>query len=247
MKENNGQETRHYQQAGVAMTCRSFEEYVSMFALQDIDRPDGMDILDVAGGASSFAATAARRGSKVTAVDPLYEMTLEQIAKYGAKEIEVSTAKLAELADKYRWDYYGNIDNHKANRERSLQTFLHDYGAPEPRVAYIAAQLPRLPLADDSFDLTLCSHFLFLYEAQFDYGFHAASVKELLRVTKPGGEVRLYPLVNFRTELYAHLDALRTEMETAGAESRLEASKLPFLPNSSDVLVFRKLAKGEQV
>ncbi|KIL37763.1 methylase [Gordoniibacillus kamchatkensis] len=229
----------YYQQTGVAMTCRSYEEYVRMFALAE-DRLQGLSILDMAGGASSFAAEAAGRGNGVTAVDPLYAMSAEEIREHGEREIEVSTAKLAGLAHQYRWDFYGSLDRHRAMRVQSLHRFLADYGAEHPAVTYMQALLPKLPLSGDRFDLTLCSHFLFLYEDQFDYDFHRAAVAELLRVTKPGGEVRVYPLFNFRTEQYSHLDRLRRDIEAEGAASRLEESQLPFLPNSGHLLVFRK-------
>lgn len=204
------QENRYYRQTGVAMTCRSYDEYVRMFAL-DSDTLPGKSILDVAAGASSFAAEASAKGSSVTAADPLYRMTPGQIAEQGAKEIETSTAKLAGLKDRYLWEYYGSLERHRARRERSLERFVQDYGSLKPAVRYVDAALPNLPFDDDTFDLTLCSHFLFLYEEQFDYAFHAAAVRELLRLTRPGGELRLYPIVGFRTERYGQLDRLRLE------------------------------------
>lgn len=237
---------RHYQQTGVAMTCRSYDEYVRMFAFRE-ESLRGLRILDVAGGASSFAADAAERGNDVTAADPLYRMTAEEMEEHGRREIEVSTAKLAGLADLYRWDYYGSLDNHRALREKSLQRFLADYGAEHPAVTYIPAQLPELPLDSGRFDLTLCSHFLFLYEEQFDYDFHVAAVRELMRLTKPGGEVRIYPLHNLRTERYTQLDRLILDIEADGAVGSLEESRLPFLPNSGQLLILWKRAISSDV
>jgi hypothetical protein len=278
------EKNEYYQQSGVAMTCRSYEEYVRMFVLEEPQLASAI-VLDVAGGASSFAAAAAVRGSRVTAVDPLYRMTVQEIAAYGREEIEVSTAKLATVADCYRWDYYGGLERHRANRELSLELFLADYASARERTGaeealalragdkdlsqppappsaehgvsdriptsqpavYIPGMLPNLPLPDNAFDLTLCSHFLFLYEEQFDYDFHVAAVRELLRVTKVGGEVRLYPLVTFRTQPYSRLDDLRRDIAACGAESALEPSRLPFLPGSDHLLVCRKTAEFPEV
>jgi ubiquinone/menaquinone biosynthesis C-methylase UbiE len=236
------QGNRYYEQIGVAMTCRSYEEYVRMFALEDMAL-QGKGVLDVAAGASSFAADACEAGIRVTAIDPLYKMTPEEIAEHGAKEIETSTAKLAGLADRYRWEYYGNLDRHRALRERSLERFLRDYGSLQPSGRYVNAALPNVPFADDTFDLALCSHFLFLYEDQFDYSFHEAAVRELLRVTKTGGEVRLYPIVNLRTQRYGHLERLIYDMEALGAHSRFVPASLPFLPNSDEMLVLQKISQ----
>ncbi len=46
-----------YEQIGVAMTCRSYEEYERMFAC-DFGGSKLGAILDIAGGASSFTADA---------------------------------------------------------------------------------------------------------------------------------------------------------------------------------------------
>jgi SAM-dependent methyltransferase len=229
-----------YQQIGVAMTCRSYEEYVRMFALDSVELR-GKSVLDAAAGASSFAASASAMGSLVTAVDPLYRMASDEIAEYGATEIKVSTAKLEGLADRYIWDYYGNLERHQALRVQSLSRFIQDYGSREPAARYVNATLPDLPFADNTFDIALCSHFLFLYEEQFDYAFHASAVRELLRVTKPGGELRLYPIVNLRTQRYGQLERLINDTEALGAESRFVQASLPFLPNSTELLVLQKV------
>ncbi|MGU3470569.1 hypothetical protein ACLBWT_05325 [Paenibacillus sp. D51F] len=58
-----------YGQQGVAVTCRSLEEYMAMFGLSEEDLAVG-EIADVAGGASSFAADAAAPGYRAAAFDP---------------------------------------------------------------------------------------------------------------------------------------------------------------------------------
>ena len=47
-----------------------------------------------------------------------------------------------------------------------------------------------MPFADATFDLALCSHFLFLYSAHFDLDFHRQAILELLRVAR---EVCIFP------------------------------------------------------
>lgn len=98
------------------------------------------------------------------------------------------------------------------------------------------ACLPVLPFEQDSFDLVLCSHFLFLYEEQFDYAFHLKAVRELLRVAKPGGEVKIYPLLSFRTEEYGRLPDLINELTNEGHLVEKREASLPFLPNSHQYL-----------
>jgi SAM-dependent methyltransferase len=228
-------QAQFYRQTGVAMTCRSFEEYERMFALDSAALP-GKSVLDAAAGASSFVAEARRSGCFAKAADPLYRFTPEQIQARGAKEIEASSAKLAQLTHLYRWDYYGSLEQHRQGRERSLKLFLEDYRLDIDKNAYVPAALPELPFADGTFDIVLCSHFLFLYEEQFDYAFHRRAVEELLRVCRKGGEVRLYPLVNFKTQPYTHMSQLLDDLSLQGYKAELVPSQLPFLPNSERLL-----------
>jgi len=233
------QENKFYEQIGVAMTSRSYEEYVRMFSLEG-GLPAGRRVLDVAGGASSFTAEAQMKGVLAQAADPLYAMSSEEIERHGRDEIEVVAAKMDQLRNVYNWAYYGSVERHKAGRVTSLEQFLAHYRGGRAGQTYSAAALPNLPYEDGRFDDVLCSHFLFLYEQQFDYEFHAAAVRELLRVCKPGGVVRVYPLLNFRTEEYGCLDDLLALLRDAGAEAERKPSQLPFLPNSQFYLYIRK-------
>src|SRR4029079_13228312 len=66
----------------------------------------------------------------------------------------------------------------------------------------IEGALPVLPFADNSFDLALCSHLLFLYTEQLNADFHVTAVAELLRVA---ADVRFFPLLTLECELSPHL------------------------------------------
>ncbi|TVY06658.1 class I SAM-dependent methyltransferase [Paenibacillus cremeus] len=232
-------EKRKYEQIGVAMTCRSYEEYVRMFALREEMLGSG-PILDVSAGASSFVAYACGRGKQAVAADPLYRMAVEEIREHGRQEIETSTAKLAGLEDRFDWTFYGSLDQHQAMRERSLQRFVTDYELDTDHQRYIAAGLPSLPFESNTFELVMCSHFLFLYHEQFDYSFHRDAVKELFRVCRPGGEVRIYPIYTLGWERYPHLDLILEELRVEGAEASVLRSGLPFIPGSTELLCLKK-------
>src|SRR5437868_1150220 len=73
----------------------------------------------------------------------------------------------------------------------------------QPRA--VVAALPRLPFADMQFDLSVCSHFLFLHSAMLDLDFHIKSVQEMLRVSR---EVRIFPLVTLECQPSPHLQPL---------------------------------------
>jgi SAM-dependent methyltransferase len=228
-----------YEQTGVAMTCRSFAEYERMFALGEASLGKG-PILDVAAGASSFTAEACLLGYQAQAVDPLYHMSAERIYGHGQLEIETSTAKLEKMKESFNWSYYGTLERHQAGRAASLNKFVSDYSRPDAFLRYSAGLLPDLPYDNESFSLVLCSHFLFLYHEQFDYSFHLNALKELLRICKPGGEIRLYPVVTLRWEEYPHLNELMDDLRSIGAQPSLETSCLPFIPGSDKLLNVRK-------
>ena len=56
----------------------------------------------------------------------------------------------------------------------------------------VGQELPSLPFPDSSFDLALCSHFLFLYSEQLGATFHHLALHEMCRVAR---EVRIFPLL----------------------------------------------------
>lgn len=233
-------QNQEYPQMGVAMTCRSFQEYMDMFALDESHLQQGK-IVDVAGGASSFIAEASTRGYNTVAADPQYALSPKHIEQAGRQEIENSTAKLAAIAHVFNWSYYHNLDNHRKLREKSLQMFADHYARPENRGHYVSAVLPTLPFADDSFGLVVCSHFLFLYHDQFDYDFHRNALLELARVCRPGGQIRLYPIVSLKWEPYPHLEQLLQVLQSKGMKTKFIPTKLPFAPNSMQVLCLEKV------
>ncbi|NEW08753.1 class I SAM-dependent methyltransferase [Paenibacillus sp. SYP-B3998] len=230
---------RVYEQAGVAMTSRSYVEYEKMFVL-DSKHLQGKRVLDVAGGASSFTVEAREKGIFAEAADPLYSKSPEEIARHGRDEIEIVASKMEKLVEVYNWEFYGSVEQHKAARVESLTRFTEDYASRDSASRYHRALLPELPFPDGAFDLVLCSHFLFLYEEQFDDAFHLAAIQELLRVCKPGGELRIYPLLNFHTNEYAGMQKLLDELTLLGHLAVKKDADLPFLPNSQHYLVIDK-------
>jgi SAM-dependent methyltransferase len=230
-----------YPQVGVAVTCRSFREYEAMFALDETVLRRG-PILDVAGGASSFTAEACARGCEAVAADPRYAKMAEALYEESVEEIALSTAKLDGLKERFDWTFYGSLEAHRANREQSLERFIADYRSGEGRSLYVPAALPNLPFPDDTFGLVTCSHFLFLYEEQFSLEFHKDALRELYRVVKPGGEVRVYPLHTLKFGEYSGLIDVVAMLEELGALVERLPSRLPFLPGSTHLL---KVVKPE--
>lgn len=227
--------TELYAQSGVAMTCRSFEEYKEMFMLEQDLLGNGA-ILDVAAGASSFTAELQQRGYKAVAVDPLYKLSTEKIGQLGREEIIIASQKLSKNKNLFIWNNYNSVDQHDEIRIGSLKQFLESYRLDKNKETYIAATLPSLPFDDHTFSLVFCNHFLFLYQEQFDFTFHVNAIQEMLRVTEKGGSICIYPLVGFKDELYPHLNELIETITKNGVHAKLADTNFRFLPSATHFL-----------
>jgi SAM-dependent methyltransferase len=172
------------------VSARSFEEYWAMFALTDGDLAGR--VLDCPGGGAGFTAIARARGTDAVAVDPVYATSPAALAARLAGELERGRAWTRAHADRYAWDFHGDLDGHTRVRAEAARAFAGDRAAAPGR--YVCAALPALPFRDGAFDLVLSSHLLFTYADRLDRAFHRAALLELARVSR--GPVRVYPLVD---------------------------------------------------
>jgi ubiquinone/menaquinone biosynthesis C-methylase UbiE len=99
-----------------------------------------------------------------------------------------------------------------------MDEFLADFAQGTQEYRYVAAELPSLPFMDQTFELAVCSHFLFLYSEQFDLDFHLESIRELCRVAE---EVRIYPLLELGASKSRHLGPLITALTQEGLQPEL--------------------------
>lgn len=130
-----------------------------MFALSDADLKTR--ILGCADGPASFNAEATRRDLRVVSCDPLYRYAASQVRRRIAETYDVVLAQTRANRDEFVWDTFGSVDALGAARMAAMRDFLEDFDAGKAQGRYVEAALPALPLADRSFDLALCSHFLF--------------------------------------------------------------------------------------
>ena len=205
---------------------RDLAEYRRLFALRDSHelRP-GARVLDVAAGPASFAAEAVERGIAVTAADPCYGARAETLAVLARADHARVAAQMRAKPGLLRPSAtsFPDLESAISARRAAADRFLADYETGFVVGRYVGAALPRLPFAAASFDLTLCAHLLFLHAGLFDFEFHLAACRELLRVTRPGGEVRLHPLCGGDGCDYPRLGEL---LEVLAAEG-VQAARVP--------------------
>jgi hypothetical protein len=169
---------------------RSFDEYRRMFALTDDDL--GLKIVGCGDGPASFNAEATRLGSTVFSCDPIYRYGVEQLRERIAATYDHVLEQTRRNQGEFVWKTIHSVEELGQLRMAAMNEFLNDYPAGLAAGRYLDAELPSLPFADSSFDLALCSHFLFLYTTQLGEAFHRAAIHEMCRVAT---EVRIFPLL----------------------------------------------------
>jgi hypothetical protein len=217
----------------VVLLGRTFEEYRRYFLLKP-DELAGKDVLDVAGGVSSFCAEANARGIHVTSFDPIYSLSPEKISERSTPDLE-SVYRAIGSVPTYRWGYYKNAEYMRELRKRASTIFLSDYKTHPER--YVAGELPRLSFADSSFHLTLVSYFLFAYQDRLSYEFHRESVLEIMRVTRC--EARIYPTVTFEAQRSEYVSMLRSDPALKPFEFTEIKTDFEFLVGSNSFLRVR--------
>ena len=161
-----------------------------MFCLSDADLR--LTILGCADGPASFNAEATRRSVRVISADPLYRSDTVEIRNRIVATHDHMLEQTRRNIDQFVWDGIGSVEELGRLRMQAMEIFLEDYDCGKRQGRYVDAELPALPFPDDSFDLALCSHFLFLYTQHLSESFHRAAILELCRVAP---EVRIFPLL----------------------------------------------------
>lgn len=216
---------------------RTYEEYMSMFAMTD-EELAGRSILDCPGGACAFTARANGLGARAVAADIAYEYPADVLEEKGKADIGHTLQQMREVREGFRWDYFSSVDELGEHRRRALRECTADLAQHPER--YVHAVLPELPFGDEQFDLTLSAHFLFMYGDRLDYDFHLKCIRELLRVTR--GELRIYPLTDLSGKQYGKLDPLLDEIRKEGCQAEAAAVPYEFQKGTGRMLRIRKNA-----
>lgn len=217
---------------GVVPWGRRLCEYRAFFALDNMTGAG--PVLDAGGGPSSFAAEAASEGTRVVAVDPIYRVPGAAIAARFEETAVAMREGAQRAAYRFNWRYYGSEEAVHRLRREALALFLADFEAGKSAGRYVPGALPDLPFADGSFRLALSSHLLFLYGDTFDFDFHVAAMRELLRVA---GEVRVFPLFNLDGRPSSHLPGVMQVLSGDGARCVLKEVPFEFQKGARRMLV----------
>ncbi len=208
---------------------RNLKEYCKMFNLEALPPK----LLDLASGPAAFNAQVTDKGGKVTSLDPIYQLTKAEIEQSIAQTKEDIALSIRGSMGDFIWDQYASLDNLIATRLQAMAEFLKDYEQGKAQGRYLAGTVLDLPFSDQSFDLCLCSHFLFLYSEQLDLDFHQKAMAEITRVAS---ETRIYPLVDLEGNRSKHLDEIMAGLKEEGLTVEIKPTEYRFQKGATEYL-----------
>lgn len=211
---------------------RTLDEYSRMFDLRFTELK-GAAILDMGGGVSSFTAEGNELGLNIKSCDRIYGVPVEALEAKCEADLKAMMEKLPAVRDNYLWDFYGNEKSLGEYREKAYKTFINDY-ARDDKTRYIKSELPFTVFTDREFDITLVSHFLFLYDEHKDYNFHMDSIAELIRITKE--EIRIFPVVNLRWKKSEFVEKIMNEAAFGKCRFELKTVDFEFVKGGNEYL-----------
>lgn len=210
---------------------RTLAEYRQMFSLTESDLQKR--IVGCADGPASFNAEMTAVNHHVISFDPVYTFSVAQIEQRVQETYPGMIAQVEQTQADYVWQTIRSPQHLAEVRLAAMDQFLADFEAGKADGRYLPYSLPTLPFADDTFELALCSHFLFLYSDHFSLDFHVTAVRELMRVAL---ECRIFPLLDLRCNESIHLQPVIAALKTAGFQAVIEPVAYEFQRGGNQML-----------
>ena len=181
---------------------RNLKEYQAMFMLDEKDFCK--KIAGFGDGPASFNYEAHCLGYDVTSYDSIYQFGKRELEQRINDVRDIVMQQMSENVNNYIWTDIKSLEELEDRRMSAMKLFLEDFELGKAQARYIFHALPeKLPVADNSYDIGLSSHFLLMYTS-LGYDFHIQAMTEMLRVCK---EIRVFPIVD--------LDAKQTDLISA--------------------------------
>ena len=216
---------------------RSLNEYKDIFSLSNDDL--NKQILGCGDGPACFNAELTDTGGNVISIDPVYQFNAEQIRSRIDEVYPQVINQLSQNKDDFIWESIKSVEALGKIRMQSMTRFLNDYQQGKEAGRYISASLPTLPFEDSTFDLALCSHYLFLYSEHVNREQHILSMRELCRVAS---EVRVYPLLSIdNNQISPHLEAVISDLTEQGINVSLVPVNYQFQKGATKMLVAKRV------
>lgn len=213
----------------VSVWGRTLEEYINMFSLNGISY--STKILSIADGPSTFNLQQRQRGINITSVDPIYNLSVDKLKEVFKKSYSFNKELFIENKESFNFKNAEEMEQVLAKRQNTFNTFIADYETH--RNNYNFGKLPNLDLTSNSFDLCLCSNFLFIFDHIFDLEFHINSIQEMLRLSN---EVRIFPLYNIDGKESEFLSSITDFLTTNSYQWTIETNNYHVYKNGNRFL-----------
>jgi hypothetical protein len=214
---------------------RSFDEYVRMFSLSEGDLRG--KILGCADGPAAFNARMAELGHRVVSCDPLYQFSKAQIQKRIDETYDDIIKQTYSNIGRFNWSTITSVEELGRSRRAAMDSFLKDYDAGKREGRYVSTELPDLPFRTATFDLALCSHFLFLYSPILSLTLHEQAIEAMCAVAE---EVRVFPLLTYNSEPSPCVEPVMTALRAAGRKVSIERVTYEFQKGADAMLRIRR-------
>ena len=212
---------------------RNLEEYKKMFLLSNEDLKT-KNILGCGDGPSSFNQEVTKLNGNITSIDPIYQFTKDEIQKRIDETSSVISKQIKQNQNDFVWNSIKNIDELIDIRLTAMSNFIKDYENGKKEKRYIHQELPKLSFENNSFDIVLSSHFLFLYSEHFNLQFHIDSILEMCRVFKQS--VKIFPLLNLKNKKSQYLEQILDILKSKGFETKIIKTNYEFQEGANELL-----------
>jgi hypothetical protein len=211
---------------------RNFDEYKRMFDLNEDELK--LKILGCGDGPASFNFECNRSGGNVTSVDPIYNFTKAEIQKRIDETYKDVLSQTEKNKEKFRWEKIKSVEELGRIRMEAMEQFLDSYNDGKINKKYIPGELPELPFADKKFDISLSSHFLFLYTDNLSYEFHVEAINEMLRVSN---EARIFPLLDVNANKSSYVQKII--LKFSGKEIEIRKVSYEFQNGGNELMIIK--------
>ena len=214
---------------------RSFDEYVKMFSLTQKDL--NKSILGCGDGPSSFNSTLTKLGGKVISLDPIYEFNSNQLRSRIDETYQQVISQMRKNQNDYVWNNIKSVDELGTIRMKSMSDFLDDYEQGKIDGRYRTFSLPNEILYNDKFELSLISHFLFLYSEHLSIEFHISSIEQIMKVVE---ELRIFPLLKLDGKECSFVNKVVNHFNQIGMLVTLQNVDYEFQKGGNQMMVIKK-------
>jgi len=109
---------------------RSYDEYVSMFGLTEVDL--GLRILGCGDGPAGFNSALTKGGGNIISVDPIYVFDAAQIRARISETYGTVMTQMRKNQSDYVWGTIPSIEQLGRVRMSAMETFLADFDGMRP-------------------------------------------------------------------------------------------------------------------